>query len=61
MSDFKNVDEDPVRFAEYKERQREALVLEEYYKLTSTYPRSNSEDLLKLATFKIKLRQGGDD
>jgi len=59
MSNFKDVDKDPIRLAEYKERQREKLVLEEYYRLRSDYPDGNHGDLLNLATLKIKLRQGG--
>jgi hypothetical protein len=59
MSNFKNVDQDPERLAEYKERQREKLVLEEYYKLTAKYPMSNSEDLLKLATLTVRNKQEG--
>jgi len=59
MSEFKNVDEDPKRMAEYKERQRQKLVLEEYYKLTSKYPKGNPEDLLKLATLTVRIKQEG--
>jgi len=59
MSNFKNVDKDPIRMVEYKERQREKAVLEEYYRLKADYPDGDHGDLLNLATLKIKLKQGG--
>ena len=48
---FKGVDKDPARMAEYKERQRMSLVLEEYYKLKTEYEdpaRPNTDDMMLL-------------
>ena len=49
---FKGVDKDPARMAEYKERQRMSLVLEEFYKLKTEYEEiagfKNADDMMVL-------------
>ena len=47
--EFKDVDKDPIRMAEYKERERMSLVLEEYYKLRSDYKDMDEVKLFILA------------
>lgn len=47
--EFKNVDDDPTRMAEYRERQRMSLVVEEYYKLKTEYKTMDDKTLLVLA------------
>ena len=46
---FKGVHEDPLRMAEYKERERLSKVLEEYYKLKSEYTDMSDVELFVLA------------
>jgi len=50
---FKGVDEDKTRMAEYKDRLRMSLVLEQYYKLLSDYPSMPKGDAIKLASDMI--------
>ena len=47
--EFKDIDNDPIRMAEYKERERLAKVLEEYYKLKSEYKDMSEVELFVLA------------
>ena len=47
--EFKDIDNDPMRMAEYKERERLSRVLEEYYKLKSEYKDMSEVELFVLA------------
>ena len=57
---FKDVDQDPERMLEYKERLRLSLVLEEYYKLKSKYPMMGQGDLMYMASSNITDKEEGD-
>jgi hypothetical protein len=57
FSHDKDVFPDGRRSLEYKERLREALVLEEYYKLKSDYPDKEMGDLLILAAERTRAKE----
>jgi len=53
MTDY-NVDSNPSRMAEFKERLREKLVMEEYYKTLSKFPSMNQTDAMLHASTCVK-------
>jgi len=57
---FKDIDQDPERMLEYKERLRLSLVLEEYYKLKAKYPMMGQGDLMYMASSNITDKEEGD-
>ena len=53
----KNVMPDNDKRMEYIERLREALVMEEYYKIKSEYPDMKALDRLTLASERVKSKE----
>jgi len=53
----KNVIPDNNKRMEYIERLREALVMEEYYKIKSEYPDMKALDRLTLASERVKSKE----
>jgi hypothetical protein len=55
--EFKGVDKDPIRMAEYKNRERMSLLLEQYYKLKSEHAGLDEISLLTMANKILEAKE----
>jgi len=55
--DFQDVDKDTIRMAEYKNRERMSLLLEQYYKLKSEHAGLDEISLLTMANQILEAKE----